>query len=820
MSTPTQSCRPILSFCYHSRNDDYFGDLKHRLKLSLDLLCKGLSDLGRLDATEIIVSDWGSEVPLARELALSPAARSKVKFLYVPPVLAKRTHDDPIFPATLALNAAFRRAAGEFISTLDSDILLTRASLRALFNVLEDPPLGLDPRRVLWFANRRRLPVPIVSRKPSPLEIEEYLERNVAYLESETLRNGYGAGAFYLMHRDLAFAVRAFDERMRWWGWSDTDIALRCNQHYPTLELSNFGVLAVHQEHGGYDRQHHDSSGRKYNLPDCNPRFVVNDENWGLARETLSFMQAEVEEDPAPADRTSRTGTIEVWSMTRAEFAREIESPANEARIQPILPVIQKFMRLDGRELNALRCLAWYAATQGVMTFVELGLQLPQAMCAVRHNSPGAELHGLHCFFNRGPGPEANQPTEVCNYFDTCAFLCIAALRRIGPPFGFVRFTGGNPDKAVSSLCNSSAGRFAYDLALVRCGASSPYRPEQSVELGRYVRPGGMIVVYGEDSAAFQQHFGALAVANPAFSKCVFQDGQTGVLLAASLVKDGYRSQSLETSPMHEHRETFREQLLNRGVVLLRSAIDPARVRHARMALFQAHALYEAKLREEGLDLPALDVPTLERRAGEGRAWQIAFHLKIGQFMPEWFQAAVGWSMYDLISTPALISLAQTLLGPEVAASPFGHSRRLTMDSARHCNGWFAPKIGWHADAQYHSPNRFTLNFWVPLDECGVDAPGLELIPLSLSASREVLNYPQRMLVPERLPDALAAAGLLDKSIKPEMRVGDVLVFSNWTIHQTHVTPNMTGDRASFELRLVGAPSPDPFPAAGGSARS
>jgi hypothetical protein len=525
--------RPTLSICLASRNDDYFGDLKYRLALSLDLLCKGLHDLGKLEAAEIIVSDWGSEVPLAGDLELSALARRKVKFLHTPPAIARRIHDDPILPVALALNAAFRRAEGEFISYFDSDTLLTRASLHALFELLEGPTPGFDPRRVVWFANRRRLPINIVKRKPSCLEVEEYLTRNLAYLESETLRNGYGAGAFHLMHRDLLFAMRGFDERMRWWGWWDTDLALRCNQRMPTLELSNFGVLAVHQEH--FVRQHDDAAARRFNRPHCNPKFALNDENWGLVQEPLAFMQGEADELPEDSDRTSRVGTVEPWPMTRAEFLAQLEAPLAPDRIQPVLRFVEKVMRVDPREWNALKALAWYAASQGVITYLEVGLRLPEAMCTVRHNAPGAELHGLHAFVDRGPGPEANDPLAACNYFETDAFLCIDRLRCVGPPMGYMRFTGGDPGEAVASLCAGVGGRFAYDLALLRCGPSSPYLPEHSVQLARFVRPGGMIVVFGENSGAFQEHFNALAVALPAFSKCIYQDGQTGVLLAATL---------------------------------------------------------------------------------------------------------------------------------------------------------------------------------------------------------------------------------------------------------------------------------------------
>ncbi len=102
-------------------------------------------------------------------------------------------------------------------------------------------------------------------------------------------------------------------------------------------------------------------------------------------------------------------------------------------------------------------------------------------------------------------------------------------------PFAYLRWTGGDPTRAIANLSKSAAGRFAYDLALIRCGPTIPYGPEQAVELSRFLRPGGMIVVLGEDPAAFQQTIAALAQAHPKFMAGAFQDGITGFLLAATL---------------------------------------------------------------------------------------------------------------------------------------------------------------------------------------------------------------------------------------------------------------------------------------------
>ena len=42
-----------------------------------------------LDKLEIVVSDWGSEVPLSEVLNLVPEAKGRIKFVHVTPEVAK-----------------------------------------------------------------------------------------------------------------------------------------------------------------------------------------------------------------------------------------------------------------------------------------------------------------------------------------------------------------------------------------------------------------------------------------------------------------------------------------------------------------------------------------------------------------------------------------------------------------------------------------------------------------------------------------------------------------------------------------------------------
>ena len=76
---------------------------------------------------------------------------------------------------------------------------------------------------------------------------------------------------------------------------------------------------------------------------------------------------------------------------------------------------------------------------------------------------------------------------------------------------------------------------------------------------------------------------------------------------------------------------------------------------------------------------------------------------------------------------------------------------------------------------------------WCPLGACGVDAPGIELVP-----SQEAPLYS---------PDFLTQNDRVGEV--PVLKAGDVLLMRGHLLHRTWVTPVMRRTRTSAELRFV-----------------
>jgi len=85
---------------------------------------------------------------------------------------------------------------------------------------------------------------------------------------------------------------------------------------------------------------------------------------------------------------------------------------------------------------------------------------------------------------------------------------------------------------------------------------------------------------------------------------------------------------------------------------------------------------------------------------------------------------------------------------------------------------------------------------WIPLTPCGDDAPGLEWVSTPVDC----------MLAPAELTEAAVRAAFPPEAFeRPVMAAGDALLLPGTTLHRTHVTPAMTQDRTSIELRFFAA---------------
>ena len=313
---------PTLSLILCSRNDEYMGNSCWRLETTLNYVADQVEALGRTKDVEVIVADWGSDIPLREVLQLTPAASRIVSFMLIPPEIARPLQKDSPFPEVLALNAAARRARGTYIGRIDQDTLLGRRFLAVFFDIHEHRrQIEIPLESALLFSNVRMIPYRFAVRCPSLSVVEHFVERFGSRLKVEINSRRpyywYSVG-IWLLPRALWHECGGYDEAMLYMNGMEIDMINRLLQKY---KLVNLGKIV---EYDFYHLEHYhpwvprkSSVYRKTNSDDnvgFKACFHPNNEKWGLVQYPLSLSHPSTNSIAAISQRKWR-------ARDRARFA-------------------------------------------------------------------------------------------------------------------------------------------------------------------------------------------------------------------------------------------------------------------------------------------------------------------------------------------------------------------------------------------------------------------------------------------------------------------------------------------------------------------
>jgi hypothetical protein len=174
----------------------------------------------------------------------------------------------------------------------------------------------------------------------------------------------------------------------------------------------------------------------------------------------------------------------------------------------------------------------------------------------------------------------------------------------------------------------------------------------------------------------------------------------------------------------------------------------------------------------------------------------------------------VGPAVFRLLTSPRLLDVVESVIGPEVYSNPVQHIRTKlppkVFEHGAQANG-LVSKVEWHQDNGVVLPEAdeaTILTVWLALTDATVENGCMQVIPRS---HREGLkdHCPADQL---RIPDALLP---LERATPLPMKAGGALLMHQRTIHSS--LDNVTEDqvRISFDLRYqpVGQPTGRPsFP--------
>jgi hypothetical protein len=103
----------------------------------------------------------------------------------------------------------------------------------------------------------------------------------------------------------------------------------------------------------------------------------------------------------------------------------------------------------------------------------------------------------------------------------------------------------------------------------------------------------------------------------------------------------------------------------------------------------------------------------------------------------------------------------------------------------------------WHQDGSFLGRDVRTMNVWLALSHCGVDAPGLDVVPrridlVDTGTEGAIFDWS----VGRPVVDRVAGAGGVTR---PVFRPGDALLFDERNLHATACAPTMTENRYAVE---------------------
>jgi len=299
--------KPALSLILCSRNDQYMGNSLWRLQTTLNYAAQRVHELSREADVEVLVADWGSEIPLRDVLELSPAAARIVSFIQIPPETARDLQKDSPFAEVFALNAAARRSSGDYIGRIDQDTLVGKRFLEYFFGLYEGRQhLDVPLNSALLFANQRMVPYRVVVRDPSFWAVDRFTDWFGRFFKievsSRNLFYNHGVG-IWLIHRDLWSECGGYDEQMIYMNLMEVNMISRLMNKYQVINLGQLvDYVFYHLEHYHPLTTRRSSTHRKVNpkLQFTNYEIInPNGPDWGMVQYQLEIMPYSQEKNKA-----------------------------------------------------------------------------------------------------------------------------------------------------------------------------------------------------------------------------------------------------------------------------------------------------------------------------------------------------------------------------------------------------------------------------------------------------------------------------------------------------------------------------------------
>lgn len=114
----------------------------------------------------------------------------------------------------------------------------------------------------------------------------------------------------------------------------------------------------------------------------------------------------------------------------------------------------------------------------------------------------------------------------------------------------------------------------------------------------------------------------------------------------------------------------------------------------------------------------------------------------------------------------------------------------------------FKHRVPFHQD-QYFLHKERVLNCWIPLKSCGINSPGIEILPIPVDYLLPVHSTTENQSYEFEILETTLEKEIGNYQLwQPDFQAGDVLIFTHYVIHRTYMTKQMAEPRFSIEFRI------------------
>ncbi len=500
----------IISICLMGRNDDYAVNFKKRLELSINYLALNAKKINVLDAIEIILVDWNSDVALYKELELSKEACSITKTIIVPPKEAENYNfENSNFSHVYPINVGLRRASGKYLTMMPSDILISAYTLERIYRLLcLELDVCFDPEKVIMAAPRKFIPSAVedVIFSKAPEKLDKFFLFNDWYFENEIPHPGIlGGHGVMIFHKSIFSHLKGLNENLGGWGLQDTEFGIRGNFYHPIINLSSLGIFVY--DFKPSTRGLFEKLDRANSLDDIT--FDVNCNTWGMMEREFESVGLGNRASPLP----TRVRIEEKDSCNNF-----ITALGDNKKVFKL--IFKNIHRIDNFCIITY-FLAKFSLYKKPLKYLEFGTDRYYSKIISIIN-PLSELYFI-------PNSEESDSTfkNKYNFFINTS--------KHSKHMGWIRYIPGNPYSGLERLNKSFIGNMYFDLVLFNDIFDQEYGISLKEQIISYLPDKGVILFLAENQDKFintiqnleNKYPADLLITNQKYKICIFVKGVT-----------------------------------------------------------------------------------------------------------------------------------------------------------------------------------------------------------------------------------------------------------------------------------------------------